>query len=101
MMKTLLTVAFLLSTSQVFASPLEATVQRAPAAQDVTVVIESLTPLENAFDVTVRGSSTVYHLENAARMSMSKMNALNASLDNGTTVKLRVNGTQIVDILLQ
>lgn len=100
MMKTLLTVAFLLSTSHVYASPSEAKAQRAPAATEVSVVVESLIPLENAFDITVKGSSAVYHLENAARMSMSKMNALNASLDNGTAVKLRVNGSQILDIVL-
>lgn len=72
---------------------------QAHASQDVAVVVETLTPLENAFEVSVKGG-TVYHLENAARMSMSKMNALNNSLDNSTAVKIRVEGKEILDIVL-
>lgn len=82
-----------------FALTLLFTTSNAFAAQDVTVVVEALVPLENAFDVTVKGGS-VYHLENAARLSMSKMNALNDSLDNGTAVKLRVEQKEILDIIL-
>ncbi len=87
MMKALFALTVLLASTQ------------AHASQDVAVVVESLTPLENAFDVTVKGGG-VYHLENAARMSMSKMNALNTSLDNSTTVKLRIEGKEILDIVL-
>lgn len=98
MMKALFTLTVLLSTTQVHSAP-HASSTRAPASQDVTVIVEALTPLENAFEVSVKGGK-VYHLENAARMSMSKMNALNDSLDNSTPVKLRVNGKEILDILL-
>lgn len=68
------------------------------AASDLNVVVEALTPLENAFNVSAKGGA-IYHLENAARMSLSKMNALNDSLDNGTAVKLRIEGREIIDIL--
>ncbi len=98
MMKALLALTVLITTVQVSAAS-AVSEQRAPASQDITVVVEALTPLENAFDVTTKGG-LIYHLENAARMSMSKMNALNASLDNGTTVKLRVDGKEILDIVL-
>ena len=87
MMKALFALTVLLASTSAFAS------------QDIAVVVEGLTPLENAFDIAVKGGS-VYHLENAARMSMSKMNALNESLDNSTAVKLRVDGKEILDIVL-
>ncbi len=98
MMKALFALTVLLAATQAGATGKIALV-RAPASQEVTVIVTALTPLENAFEVTVKGG-TVYHLENAARMSMSKMNELNDSLDNANPVKLRVDGKEILDILL-
>lgn len=66
----------------------------------ISVVVESLSPHENAFDIIVAGSSTVYHLENAARLSMAKMRALNNSVESRTPINLSVRGTDVIDILL-
>lgn len=66
----------------------------------VNVIVENLVPHENAFDIMPKGSSEIYHLENAARMSMTKMRALNASLENKTSVKLKIKGSDVVDIIL-
>lgn len=97
MIKALFALTVLMASTHVEAAPsVKAT--RAPAAQEVSVVVVELTPLENAFAVAVKGGA-VYNLENAARMTMSKMNALNNSLDNGTPVKLRIQGREIIDIL--
>ena len=66
----------------------------------VNVIVENLVPHENAFDIMPSGSAVIYHLENAARMSMAKMRALNTSLETKSSVKLKVKGTDVVDIIL-
>lgn len=66
----------------------------------INIVVENLVPHENAFDIMPSNSSAIYHLENAARMSMAKMRALNASQETKSSVKLKVKGTDVVDIIL-
>lgn len=66
----------------------------------ISIVVENLVPHENAFDIMPAESSEIYHLENAARMSTAKMRALSTSLKSKSSVKLRVKGTDVIDIVV-